>query len=87
LFNGEALHYCGGPDGRAACWKSRRHVGTPSRHQYVVTVYALKIVLPTIPTHGEFVPFPEALYQAMIAAARNGDILDSASITGYFPGN
>ena len=59
---------------------------TPLSHQYVTTVYALKTMLPTIPTYGDFVPFPEALYQAMIAAARNGDITDSASITGYFPG-
>jgi len=59
---------------------------SPLSHQYVITVYALKTMLPTIPTYGDFVPFPEALYQAMIAAARNGDITDSASITGYFPG-
>jgi hypothetical protein len=50
------------------------------------TVYALDTTLPTLPTYGDFLPGAEALYQAMIAAARNGDILDSASISGFFPG-
>jgi phosphatidylethanolamine-binding protein (PEBP) family uncharacterized protein len=55
-------------------------------HHYVFTVYALDIALPTLPTFGDFLPGAEQLYQAMIAAGRNGDILDSASISGVFPG-
>lgn len=59
---------------------------TPVSHQYVFTVYALDVMLPTLPNYGDFPPGAEALYQAMIAAGRNGDILDSASIKGVFPG-
>jgi Raf kinase inhibitor-like YbhB/YbcL family protein len=58
---------------------------TPLSHEYVFTVYALDIMLPTLPSYGDFSPGAEALYHAMIAAARNRDILDSASIKGYFP--
>jgi Raf kinase inhibitor-like YbhB/YbcL family protein len=58
----------------------------PVSHHYVFTVYALDISLATLPTFGDFLPGAEQLYQAMIAAARNGDILDSASISGFFPG-
>jgi Raf kinase inhibitor-like YbhB/YbcL family protein len=58
---------------------------TPLSHQYVFTVYALDVVLPVLQAYGDFPPGAEALYHALIAAARNGDILDSASITGYFP--
>jgi Raf kinase inhibitor-like YbhB/YbcL family protein len=57
----------------------------PVSHTYVFTVYALDIVLPTLPTHGDFPPGAEALYQALIAAARDKHILDSASIVGHFP--
>ena len=57
----------------------------PVSHHYVFTVYALDTTLPTLPTYGDFLPGAEALYQAMIAAGRNGDILDSASINGFFP--
>jgi len=39
-----------------------------------------------LPTFDDFPPGAEQLYQAMIAAARNGDILDSAGISGFFPG-
>jgi Raf kinase inhibitor-like YbhB/YbcL family protein len=58
---------------------------TPLSHEYVFTVYALDITLPTLQPIGDFQPGAEALYHAMIAAARRGDILDSASIVGYFP--
>jgi Raf kinase inhibitor-like YbhB/YbcL family protein len=58
----------------------------PVSHHYVFTVYALDITLQTLPTFGDFLPGAEQLYQAMIAAGRNGDILDSASISGFFPG-
>jgi len=58
----------------------------PVSHHYVFTVYALDSTLPTLPTFGDFLPGAEQLYQAMIAAGRNGDILDSASISGFFPG-
>jgi Raf kinase inhibitor-like YbhB/YbcL family protein len=57
----------------------------PVNHTYVFTVYALDIVLPTIPSYQDFQPGPEALYQALIAAARGGHITRSASITGFFP--
>jgi Raf kinase inhibitor-like YbhB/YbcL family protein len=58
----------------------------PVSHHYVFTVYALDVTLQTLPTFGDFLPGAEQLYQAMIAAGRNGDILDSASISGVFPG-
>jgi Raf kinase inhibitor-like YbhB/YbcL family protein len=58
---------------------------TPLSHQYVFTVYALDIVLPTLPAFGDFPPGAEALYHAMIAAGSNGDIIDIASIKGFFP--
>ena len=58
----------------------------PVSHHYVFTVYALDITLHTLPTFGDFLPGAEQLYQVMIAAGRNGDILDSASISGVFPG-
>jgi len=58
----------------------------PLSHEYVFTVYALDVMLPTLPTIGDFPPGAEALYQAMIAAARDGDILGSASTSGFFPG-
>jgi Raf kinase inhibitor-like YbhB/YbcL family protein len=60
---------------------------TPLSHEYVFTVYALDVMLSTLPNYGDFPPGSEALYQAMIAAGRNGDILESASIRGYFPGS
>jgi Raf kinase inhibitor-like YbhB/YbcL family protein len=58
----------------------------PVTHHYVFTVYALDITLAMLPTFDDFPPGAEQLYQAMIAAARNGDILDSAGISGFFPG-
>ena len=59
---------------------------TPVSHQYVFTVYALDVVLPTLPTFGDFPPGAEALYHALIEAGRSGDILETASIDGFFPG-
>ena len=59
---------------------------SPVSHHYIFTVYALDVTLQTLPTFGDFLPGAEQLYQAMIAAGRNGDILDSASISGVFPG-
>jgi Raf kinase inhibitor-like YbhB/YbcL family protein len=58
---------------------------SPVSHQYVFTVYALDVTLPTLPTYGDFPPGAEQLYHALIAAGRNGDILGSASISGFFP--
>ena len=60
---------------------------TPVTHHYIFTVYALDIVLPTLPTFGDFPPGAEALYQALIAARRGGHILSTASISGFFPGS
>lgn len=57
---------------------------SPLAHDYVVTVYALDIELPTLPTFGDFPPGPQALYHALIAAGRDGQILDSASIFGFY---
>jgi Raf kinase inhibitor-like YbhB/YbcL family protein len=57
----------------------------PVSHEYIFTVYALDTMLPTLPAHGDFPPGSEELYNAMIAAARGGHILKSASITGFFP--
>jgi Raf kinase inhibitor-like YbhB/YbcL family protein len=57
----------------------------PFSHKYVFTVYALDRFLPIVPTFGAFVPSgPEGLYQELIAASRDGHVLASASITGYF---
>ena len=58
---------------------------TPVVHRYVFTVYALDIVLPTLPTQGDFPPFPEAFYHALIAAGLERHILATTSITGFFP--
>lgn len=58
---------------------------SPVSHQYVFTVYALDVTLPTLPTHGDFPPGAEQLYHSLIAAGRNRDILGSASISGFFP--
>lgn len=59
----------------------------PVSHNYVFTVYALDIVLPGLPSFGDFTPGSETLYHALIAAGRNGHILGSASIGGFFPGS
>jgi Raf kinase inhibitor-like YbhB/YbcL family protein len=59
---------------------------TPASHSYVFTVYALDIVLPVLPTFGDFTPGSEALYHALIEGRWRNHILDSASIGGVFPG-
>jgi Raf kinase inhibitor-like YbhB/YbcL family protein len=58
----------------------------PTKHHYVFTLYAIDVTLPQLPTFGDFAPGPEGLYQALIAAALSGHILDSASISGFFGG-
>jgi len=57
----------------------------PVSHHYVFTVYALDIVLPTLPSFGDFPPGSEALYNALIASGSGGHIGASASISGFFP--
>jgi Raf kinase inhibitor-like YbhB/YbcL family protein len=57
---------------------------TPLVHEYVFTLYALDTKLPTLPTQGDFPPGAEALYHALIRAGRDGHILDSASISGFY---
>jgi Raf kinase inhibitor-like YbhB/YbcL family protein len=56
----------------------------PFVHHYVFTLYALDTVLPQIPTFGDFSPGSEALYHALIDAARHDHILATATITGLF---
>ena len=58
---------------------------TPVVHHYIFTVYALDTALPILPKFGDFPPGAEALYHALIAAGRGGHILQSASISGFFP--
>jgi Raf kinase inhibitor-like YbhB/YbcL family protein len=60
---------------------------TPVSHTYVITVYALDEKLRTLPAMGSFPPGAEALYHALIDAGRDGHILGSASISGFFPAN
>ena len=65
---------------------------TPLVHKYVFTVYALDVTLPAIPAYGDFQPGSEALYHALLKAAREDHILASASIVGLYssaapPGN
>jgi len=57
----------------------------PRSHLYVFTVYALDTLLPTLPTFGSFPPGSDALYNALITAARDNHILGQASIAGRFP--
>jgi Raf kinase inhibitor-like YbhB/YbcL family protein len=57
----------------------------PLSHKYEFTVYALDIVLPTVPAFGDFVPAgAEGLYQELIKAAQRGHVLASATISGNF---
>ncbi len=56
---------------------------TPASHRYVITVYALDIMLPTLPMIGDFPPGAEALYHALIVVG--GHILDIARISGFYP--
>jgi Raf kinase inhibitor-like YbhB/YbcL family protein len=55
----------------------------PNVHHYVFTVYALDTSL-QLPASTNFAANAETLYHALIAAAREGHILASASITGLF---
>jgi Raf kinase inhibitor-like YbhB/YbcL family protein len=57
--------------------------GIPVTHEYVLTVYALdeQIKLAGSP---DFPPFGEALFRALLAAARGGHVLQSSSITGFY---
>ena len=60
----------------------------PVRHRYVVTVYALDRDL-TVFFHGQVFPahfpaLPEGLYHSLLEAGRQGHILDSASISGFY---
>lgn len=56
---------------------------TPDTHQYVFTVYALSTWL-TLPGSANFPSNSEALYHALIRAGQNGQILGTASLTGYY---
>lgn len=55
----------------------------PYVHHYVFTVYALDVVL-HLPASAHFPASAETLYQALIRAGKNGDILASASIAGVY---
>jgi Raf kinase inhibitor-like YbhB/YbcL family protein len=57
---------------------------TPLVHHYVFTVYALDTTLPKLPTFGVFLPGAQALYHALLKAGREGHILASASISGFY---
>ena len=58
---------------------------SPQTHEYVFTVYALDTVLPILSAHGDFGgPYPEALYNAVLAVTHDRHILASASITGFY---
>ena len=57
----------------------------PLIHKYVFTVYALDRYLPIVATFGDFAPAgPEGLYRELITASRDGHVLATASITGYY---
>ena len=55
----------------------------PYVHHYVFTVYALDTVL-HLPSSTNFPANAETLYQALIKAGKNGDILASSSIVGLY---
>ena len=55
----------------------------PYVHHYVFTVYALNIVL-KLPADAHFPANAETLYQALIRAGKDGHILASASIAGFY---
>jgi Raf kinase inhibitor-like YbhB/YbcL family protein len=55
----------------------------PFAHHYVFTVYALDTEL-TLPSSANFPPNSETLYHALIHAGRDGHILASASIAGFY---
>jgi hypothetical protein len=56
---------------------------TPDTHQYVFTVYALSTTL-NLPSSANFSAGAETLYHGLIQAGQNGQILASASLTGFF---
>jgi Raf kinase inhibitor-like YbhB/YbcL family protein len=55
----------------------------PVVHRYVFTVYALDILL-NLPSTENFPANAATLYQALVQAGEDGDILESASITGLY---
>lgn len=55
----------------------------PFVHDYVFTVYALNTTL-ELTGSKNFPNYGETLYQALIRAAKNGNILGSASLTGLY---
>lgn len=55
----------------------------PFVHEYVFTVYALATKL-NLPSSTNFPANAETLYQALINSGRDGDILDSASLVGFY---
>jgi len=55
----------------------------PEAHQYVFAIYALKATL-HLPTSANFPANKETLYHALINAGEKGDILGTASLTGYY---
>lgn len=57
---------------------------TPAAHDYVLTVYALDIELTLPPGSADFPPDGEILFHKLIEAGREGHILQSASIHGFF---
>jgi phosphatidylethanolamine-binding protein (PEBP) family uncharacterized protein len=55
----------------------------PVVHRYVFTVYALRTLL-DLPSSANFPANAATLYQALVQAGEDGDILESASITGLY---
>jgi Raf kinase inhibitor-like YbhB/YbcL family protein len=55
----------------------------PDSHQYVFTVYALRTRL-DLPSSANFPANAETLYHGLIQAGQNGQVLASASLTGYY---
>ena len=55
----------------------------PNVHHYVFTVYALDTML-DLQSSANFPARAPNLYEALVEAGRNGDILESASITGLY---
>jgi Raf kinase inhibitor-like YbhB/YbcL family protein len=55
----------------------------PDSHSYVFTVYALSTTL-DLHQSANFPDNAETLYHALIAAGRKGEILGSASLTGFY---
>lgn len=55
----------------------------PFAHRYVFTVYALEVVL-RLPSPANFPASAESLYQALIKAGKDGHILESSSLVGFY---